>query len=206
MKEAFMNYLWGGMILIGVIYGAISGNLQEVTEAAISSAQEGVSLCITMMAVLAFWSGIMEIAQKIGLIKKMEKMVEPILSFLFPQVPKNHPARGHMATNMIANVFGLGAAATPAGLSAMEELKNLSVNKSENKPALASDTMCDFLIINISSLQLIPVNVIAYRAQYGSVNPSAIVGPAIAATLISTVAAVLFIKIRRIIFRKRNIL
>lgn len=201
-----MNYLWGGMILIGVIYGAISGNLQEVTEAAISSAQEGVSLCITMMAVLAFWSGIMEIAQKIGLIKKMEKMVEPILSFLFPQVPKNHPARGHMATNMIANVFGLGAAATPAGLSAMEELKNLSVNKSENKPALASDTMCDFLIINISSLQLIPVNVIAYRAQYGSVNPSAIVGPAIAATLISTVAAVLFIKIRRIIFRKRNIL
>lgn len=201
-----MNYLWGGMILIGVIYGAISGNLQEVTETAISSAQEGVSLCITMMAVLAFWSGIMEIAQKIGLIKKMEKMMEPILSFLFPQVPKDHPARGQMATNIIANVFGLGAAATPAGLSAMEQLKDLSNQKSEDHSEVASDAMCDFLIINISSLQLIPVNVIAYRTQYGSANPSAIVGPAIAATLISTVAAVLFIKIRRIFFRKRNIL
>ncbi len=199
-----MNYLWGGMILIGVIYGAISGNFQEVTETAISSAQEGVSLCITMMAVLAFWSGIMEIVQKIGLLKKMEKMMAPILSFLFPQVPKNHPARGHIATNMIANIFGLGAAATPAGLSAMEELRNLSQN--EDQSVRASDAMCDFLIINISSLQLIPVNIIAYRTQYGSANPSAIVGPAIAATLISTVAAVLFIKVRRIIFGKRNIL
>ena len=199
-----MNYLWGGMILLGVVYGAISGNLQEVTEAAISSAQEGVSLCITMVAVLAFWSGIMEIAQKIGLLKKMEQIMEPVISFLFPQVPKGHPARGHIATNMIANIFGLGSAATPAGLSAIEELKTLS--DPEDRPAIASDAMCDFLIINISSLQLIPVNIIAYRSQYGSANPSAIVGPAIVATLISTVAAVLFIKIRRIFFGKRNIL
>lgn len=195
-----MNYLWGGMILIGVIYGAISGNLQAVTETAISSAQEGVSLCITMMAVLAFWSGIMEIAQKIGLLQKMEKVMAPVISFLFPQIPRKHPARGHIATNMIANIFGLGAAATPAGLSAMEELKKLSGNETR-----ASDAMCDFLIINISSLQLIPVSVIAYRAQYGSPNPAAIVGPAIAATLISTLAAVIFIKIRRIFFGKRNI-
>ena len=195
-----MNYLWGGMILIGVIYGAFSGNLQMVTEAAISSAQEGVSLCITMMAVLAFWSGIMEIAQKIGLLQKMEKVMAPVISFLFPQIPKKHPARRHIATNMIANIFGLGAAATPAGLSAMEELKKLSGNETR-----ATDAMCDFLIINISSLQLIPVSVIAYRTQYGSANPAAIVGPAIAATLISTLAAVIFIKIRGIIFRKRNI-
>ena len=142
----------------------------------------------------------MEIAQKIGLLQKMEKVMAPVISFLFPQIPKKHPARRHIATNMIANIFGLGAAATPAGLSAMEELKKLSGNETR-----ATDAMCDFLIINISSLQLIPVSVIAYRTQYGSANPAAIVGPAIAATLISTLAAVIFIKIRGIIFRKRNI-
>ncbi len=186
-----MNYLWGAMMLIGVVYGALTGNLSEVTEQALASAKEAVALCITMAGVMAFWTGIMQIAENAGFMRRAAKLMDPLLSFLFPSVPKGHPARKHMAANMIANFLGLGWAATPAGLSAMKELKG------SGESSRASDAMCDFLIINISSLQLIPVNIIAYRSQYGSVNPSYIVGPAIFATVISTVTAVLFIKIRQ---------
>lgn len=185
-----MNYLWGIMILIGVVYGALTGNLAAVTDQALDSAKEAVSLCITMAGAMGFWVGMMEIAQDIGLIRRMSRGLSPVLSFFFPALEKDHSARPHMATNIIANLFGLGWAATPAGLAAMKEL-------GKNHPGdSASDTMCDFLILNISSLQLIPVNIIAYRSQYGSVNPAAITGPAILATLCSTAAAILFIRLR----------
>lgn len=178
-------------MLIGVVYGALTGSLSEVTDQALISAKEAITLCITMAGVMAFWVGIMQIAENAGFIEKASKFMHPLLSFLFPSVPKEHPARKHMATNMIANFLGLGWAATPAGLSAMKELKG---NEENDR---ATDAMCDFLIINISSLQLIPVNIIAYRSQYGSVNPAYIVGPAILATIVSTITAVLFIKIRQ---------
>ncbi len=188
-----MNYLWAGMILIGIVYGALTGNLTEVTEQVLSSAGEAVTLCITMAGVMAFWVGLMEIAEHAGILQCMEKKMSPVLTFLFPDVPKDDPARKAIATNIIANIFGLGWAATPAGLSAMRELRRLQKPGDTD----ASDAMCDFLILNISSLQLIPVNMIAYRSQYGSINPAAIVGPAIAATTISTAAAIGFLKIRR---------
>ena len=172
-----MNYLWGGMILVGVVYAAMTGNLGAVTDQALASAKEAVSLCLTMTGAMAFWVGLMKIA---------------ILRFLFPSVPENSTAARYMATNMVSNFLGLGWAATPAGISAMKELKRLQ--KMSNQ---ATDAMCDFLIINISSLQLIPVNIIAYRSQYGAVSPAAIVGPAIIATSISTLAAVIFIKLRQ---------
>lgn len=185
-----MNYLWGVMIIIGVVYGAFTGNLSAVTDQALDSAKEAISLCITMAGVMAFWVGMMEIAQDIGLIEGLSKKLSPLLSFLFPSLKKGDEARPHIATNIIANIFGLGWAATPAGLAAMKALKK------EEDGERANDNMCDFLIINISSLQLIPVNVIAYRSQYGSVNPALITGPAIVATLVSTLAAVLFIRLR----------
>lgn len=188
-----MNYLWAGMILIGVVYGAFTGNLTAVTKQALNSAGEAVTLCITMAGVMAFWVGMMEIAQQAGIIRGLSARLDPVLSFLFPDIPKGHKAREAIATNVVANFFGLGWAATPAGLSAMKELKKLQ--KPEDTDA--SDAMCDFLILNISSLQFIPVNMIAYRSQYGSVNPSRIVGPAIVATTISTAAAIIFMKIRR---------
>ncbi len=202
-----MNYLWGIMILIGVIYGAFTGNLAEITEQSLSSAKEAVSLCITMAGVMAFWAGMMEIAQDVGLIRGLSRALSPILSLLFPALPKDHPARPHMAANIIANLFGLGWAATPAGLSAMKELqahrsereapaRKQLPHRLEADPSRASSTMCDFLILNISSLQLIPVNIVAYRSQYGSANPSAIIGPAILATLLSTACAILFIRVR----------
>lgn len=157
-------------------------------------------LCITMLGVMSFWSGIMEIGQKSGLIERMSRRMGPVLRFLFPRIPKDHPAMDHIATNIIANILGLGWAATPAGLKAMESLQELEEERREKKVrsvplGTASNEMCTFLIINISSLQLIPVNMIAYRSQYGSANPTAVVGPALVATLISTVVGVVYCKI-----------
>ena len=188
-----MNYLWGGMIVIGVIYGAVTGRLDAVTDQALSSAKEAVTLCITMAGVMAFWVGIMRIAERAGMVEQAARKLNPLMNFLVPAGPHASAARTYLATNMVANFLGLGWAATPAGLSAMKELKKLDAEQGR-----ATDAMCDFLILNISSLQLIPVNIIAYRSQYGSVNPAAIVGPAILATAISTGAAVLFIKLRQL--------
>ena len=186
-----LNYLWGFMIIIGTIFAAFTGNLPSVTEAALDSAKEAVMLCITMIGVMSFWVGLMKIAERAGLIEGASKKLEPLLTFLFPSIPKDHKAREYISTNMIANFFGLGWAATPAGLSAMQELKKVS----RQKEGVASREMCTFLVLNISSLQLIPVNMIAYRSQYGSANPSMITGPAMLATAISTLVAVIFCKL-----------
>lgn len=183
-----MNYLWAGMLLVGIVYGAFQGRMPEITGAALESAKEAVSLCITLMGAMCFWVGLMKIGEKSGLLRSIAKGMEPLLHFLFPAVKEKPRAKEYIATNMIANVFGLGWAATPAGLKAMGELQKIN----PKEKGTASTEMCTFLVINISSLQLIPINMIAYRSQYGSANPTLIVGPAILATLISTMAAVVF--------------
>lgn len=184
-----LNYLWAGMILIGIIFAAFTGKIPDITDAALDSSKEAVTLCITMMGVMAFWMGLMEIATKAGMIEKGAKILKPFVRFLFPEVPEGHKAGEYITTNIIANFLGLGWAATPAGLKAMEELGKLNHGSTS-----ASKAMCNFLILNISSLQLIPVNVIAFRSQYGSVEPTAIVGAGIVATTISTVTAIIFCK------------
>ena len=305
-----LNAIWAVMILLAVVYGAFTGHLSDVTNAALDSAGEAISLCITMAGVVALWMGLMEIAQRAGLVRKLTSGIAPFLRFMFPHIPKGHPAEGYIATNVIANVLGLGWACTPAGLKAMEELAKLEAQRgnpeylegeygegdargTENirverdgygagnvrrerdgygarnirterdsygagnvrrerdaheagnsrgekirrdrelreqiymqtaaggslkgagagesfrrqasagrgswgKGAgrRASNEMCIFLILNISSLQLIPVNMIAYRSQYGSANPTAIIAPAIAATLVSTLVAIVYCKIK----------
>ncbi len=197
-----MNYLWAGMILVGIIFGAFNGKMPEITNAALDSAKEAVTLCITMMGVMSFWVGIMEIATRAGIIESASKKMRPLIRFLFPEIPEGHKAREHITTNFIANFLGLGWAATPAGLQAMEELEKLEDDRRCGRvpglvrpKSVASNEMCTFLILNISSLQLIPVNVIAYRSQYGSVNPAAIVGAGIVATAVSTVVAVIYCKV-----------
>lgn len=197
-----LNYLWAAMILLGIFFAAFTGRMPDITNAAIDSSKEAISLCITMMGVMSLWVGLMEIAEKAGLIQSASRRIRPLIRFLFPQLPAGHPAEEHITTNLIANVLGLGWAATPAGLQAMEELGRLEEDRRSGrqpgpiqKRGVASNEMCTFLIINISSLQLIPVNVIAYRSQYGSVNPAAIVGAGIIATSISTLAALLYCKI-----------
>ena len=198
-----LNYLWGAMLLLGIVYGAFNGRLPEITSAAIDSAKEAVTLCITMTGVMSLWVGLLEIAQKSGVIGRATKKIQPFISFMFPGLPKGHKAREYITANIIANVFGLGWAATPAGLKAMESLKDLEEERKTHPvggrkavpKGVASNEMCTFLILNISSLQLIPVSIIAYRSQYGSVNPTAVVGPGIVATAVSTGAAILFCRI-----------
>jgi spore maturation protein A len=190
-----MNYLWAGMMLMGIVYGAFTGRLDAVTEAALESAREAVDLCVYMAGIMGFWVGFMEIARNAGLIEQLTKKFARVINFLFPDIPKGHKAREFIAANMIANVLGLGWAATPAGLSAMVELEKLEEERRVSNLHVASDEMCTFLVLNISSLQLIPVNIIAYRSQYGSVSPTAVVGPGIVATAVSTVVAVVFCKV-----------
>lgn len=290
-----MNYIWGIMILAGILYGTLTGNIDAVSEAVLTSSKEAVSLCITMLGVMALWMGLMEIARSAGLVQSISGRIRPLVRFLFPHIPDNHPAVEHITLNFVANFLGLGWAATPAGLKAMESLAELEEERREEHVTaaqemeergkkkvtaaqkieerrkehvtaaqemeerrkenitatqemrerrkkhvtatqemrrsraasekmrtaadvpetgqhrtapkrmrhgimeamprgVASNEMCTFLILNISSLQLIPVNVIAYRSQYGSVNPTAIVGPGIAATAVSTGVAIVFCK------------
>lgn len=196
-----LNYLWAGMILVGIIFASFTGKMPDITNAALDSSKEAVALCITMMGVMSFWVGLMEIASKAGIIESASKKIRPLIRFLFPNLPAGHSAEEHITTNIIANVLGLGWAATPAGLKAMEELSKLEDGRRMGripgivrKRGTASNEMCTFLIINISSLQLIPMNVIAYRSQYGSVNPTAVVGPGIIATAVSTMAAIVYCK------------
>ena len=211
-----LNYLWAGMILLGIVYAVLTGNIGAITDAALDSAGEAVSLCITMAGVMALWMGLMEIAQEAGLVQKLTRAAMPLLKYLFPKIPVEHKALEYIATNMIANVLGLGWACTPAGLKAMEALAELErergkpgylaedtggglqepLEQRSPKVRSASDEMCTFLIVNISSLQLIPVSIIAYRSQYGSANPTGIVGPAIVATLVSSMATMFFCLIK----------
>lgn len=188
-----MNYLWGGMLLTGIVYGVLTGNVKDITDAVLASSREAITLCFTMFGIVAFWSGLMEVAVDAGIMKGMTKLLKPVMGFLFPKIPKDHPALTSISANFVANILGLGWAATPAGLRAMSELAHLEEERGKLTD-VASDEMCTFLVINISSLQLIPVNIIAYRSQYGSVNPAAIIAPAILATLVGTFVAVFFCK------------
>lgn len=198
-----MSYLWGGMIVIGIVYAAFTGNLEAVTDAALQSAQDAVTLCITMMGVMSMWVGLMEIAKEAGIVDRLSRMLGPALHFLFPGVPRGSKAEEFISLNVIANVLGLGWAATPAGLNAMKELDGL--REEQGQPAgVATNEMCNFLILNISSLQLIPVNLIAYRSSYGSDNPASIIAPAILATAFSTLVAIVFIFIVNRLKRRRG--
>ena len=188
-----LNFIWAGMIVIGILYAAFRGDIASVTNAAIDSSKEAVTLCLTMIGVMSFWSGIMEIATKAGIIQKLSHLLRPAIRFMFPGIPKEHKANASITTNVIANILGLGWAATPAGLKAMEELGELQEQRGENRE-IASNEMCTFLILNISSLQLIPMNMIAYRSQYGSVNPTRIVGAGLVATIISTLVGCMYCK------------
>lgn len=198
------------MIGIGMLYGILTGQVEAVSEAVLSSAKEAVSLCITMLGVMAFWTGLMEIARESGLVKMVSKGIHPLLRMLFPDIPQEHPSYEHISMNCVANMLGLGWAATPAGLKGMEALSELEKErrkKGKGVPnGMASNEMCTFLILNISSLQLVPVSVIAYRSQYGSIDPAVITGPAIAATAVSTGAGILFCLFmnRKKVFRKKS--
>ena len=192
-----LNYIWAFMLLVGIIYGAWSGNISEVSTAVLDSSVQAVELVISMAGVVALWCGLMEIADNAGIVKLLSKGLRPVVLWLFPGLrrEKGEKAVEYITLNFIMNMLGTGWSATGPGLMAMEELNRLKCSDSQINVYTASDEMCTFLVMNISSLQLIPVNIIAYRRAYGSVEPAKIVIPALIATSISTVAAVIFCKI-----------
>ncbi|EFV77642.1 MULTISPECIES: nucleoside recognition domain-containing protein [Cytobacillus] len=181
-----VNIIWVMLTAIGIVFAMINGTINEVNEAIFNGAKEAVTLCIGLISILVFWLGMMRIAEDAGLLKKLASLFRPVVRRLFPEVPGDHPAMGYMLSNMMANMFGLGNAATPLGIKAMEELKQLNGGKNE-----ASRSMITFLAINTSSLTLIPTTVIAIRMNYNSASPTDIVGPTLVATFCSTLAAIM---------------
>ena len=182
-----MNYIWFGMMVIGVVVGVFTGNIEAVTQAAIDMAKVSVEIAIGLIGIMALWLGVMKIAEESGLISLIARAVKPVMIRLFPDVPADHPAMGSIVLNMSANMLGLGNAATPLGLKAMEELQELNPNKDT-----ASNAMVMFLAINTSSVQLIlPATVVALM---GAVS-SQIFITTIVATLCSTTAAIISVKL-----------
>jgi len=185
-----INYIWAGMLIIGFIAGAATGNLEAVTKAAIDNAQSAFEMSLGLIGVMSLWLGLMKIAEESGIVEKLAKALRPITLRLFPDVPADHPAMGAMIMNLAANMLGLGDAATPLGLKAMQELQKLNPAKDT-----ATDAMCMFLAINTSSVTLISATTIAVLAAAGSANPTEIIGPTIIATACSTTVGIIAAKL-----------
>lgn len=180
-----VNWIWLGMIGLSVLFGAANGRIQQVTEAAFSGAQTGVTVCFGLISILVFWMGLMKIAEVSGIVRRLSLLMAPIVRWLFPDVPKDHPALGYILSNMSANLLGLGNAATPMGIRAMQELQKLNAN-----PAVATPAMCTLLALNTASITIVPTTLIAIRMNFGSAHPADIIGPTLLATAISTGAAI----------------
>ena len=157
-----MTYLWGGMLIIGIVFGALNGNLQEVTEAVLSSSKEAVALCISMAGITAMWTGIMKIAENTGLVSRLSRGMKPVLRFLFPDISPESQAGKYISLNFLSNILGLSWASTSSGLCAVRELQKLNEENCKKQgvtkkraPHIASTAMCTFMIINVSSLQLL---------------------------------------------------
>ncbi|MEY8740833.1 nucleoside recognition domain-containing protein [Bacillales bacterium AN1005] len=181
-----VNIIWVLLTVIGIVFAVFNGTIDEVNKAVFSGAKEAVTICIGLISVLVFWLGMMKIAEQAGLLKKLTNLFRPFVTKLFPEIPKDHPAMGYILSNMIANIFGLGNAATPLGIKAMEELKKLNGGKNN-----ASNSMITFLALNTSSITLIPTTVIAIRINYDAASPTDIVGPTLIATIFSAISGIL---------------
>ena len=181
-----VNLIWVLMAAIGIIFAMFNGTMEEVNQALFQSANEAVTLSISLISILVFWLGIMNIAKSAGILDVLGRLFKPFIYWLFPEIPRGHPAIGYIISNFTANIFGLGTAATPMGLKAMEEMKRLHPSPE------ASRSMITFLALNTSSLTLIPTKVIAIRMQYESAAPTEIVGTTIIATMISTISDIIF--------------
>ncbi|MBO8170639.1 MAG: spore maturation protein [Bacillaceae bacterium] len=181
-----VNYIWMGLILSGILVAGFNGNIEVINRAAFEGAKTGVTVCFGLISVLVFWLGIMNVAEKSGLLDIFSRLLRPVVRFLFPDVPPDHRAQGYILSNLTANLFGLGNAATPMGIKAMQELEKLNP-----EPGKASPAMCTLLALNTSSITLIPTTIIAIRMNYDSANPVEIVGTTIMATAFSTLTAIL---------------
>jgi spore maturation protein A len=186
-----LNYIWFGMLVVGFVVGILNGRIELVTQAAMGSAKTAVELSIGLLGVMCLWTGLMNIAEKSGLVRYISRIVRPVIGFLFPELPKKHPAVGAIVMNFVANFLGLGNAATPLGIKAMNEMQKVNPQKET-----ATNAMCMFLVLNTSAIQLVPTTVIAIRHQYNSANATEILGTvwiaSSCAMIIGIIAAKLF--------------
>ncbi len=185
-----INYIWFFLILIGIIVAVFTGSIDTINNAVIEDTQEAVVFAIGLTGIMAIWLGLINIAQKSGLIKSFSNLINPITKFLFPDIPKDHPALSAIVMNIVTNMFGAGNSATALGIKAMEEMNKLNIDKKR-----ATNAMCMFLVINMSSVQLVPLTVLKIRSDAGSVNPTEIIGTSLIATFVSTVVGIISAKI-----------
>lgn len=180
-----MNKIWVFMILLGVGTAVLTERMEIINDVIIQNAQDAVIFAIGLTGIMAVWLGLMKVAEKSGLIKQTGRIMGPIIRMLFPEIPKDHPAISSIVMNMVANMFGAANSATALGLKAMEELQGLNIQKER-----ATNAMCMFLVINMSSIQLIPLTVLKIRGDAGSINPTEIIGTSLVATTVSTIVGI----------------
>lgn len=192
-----LNYIWFGMIVVSFVVGIMNGRTDEVTKAVIDSSAKAIEISIGLLGVMCLWTGLMGIAEKSGLVNMITRLVRPVLRFLFPQIPPKHPALGAIVMNLVANFFGLGNAATPLGLKAMNELQKLNPRKDT-----ATDAMSTFLVMNTSTIQLIPATVISIRSALGSSNPAEIVVTVWVASVCSFIVGIAAVKFFEALFKR----
>ncbi len=193
-----LNYIWLGMLVMGFVIGILNGRVEQVTKAAMDSSNNAVSFCIGLLGVLCLWSGLMNIAEKSGLVRVISKLAKPVLRRLFPDIPSRHPALGAMVLNLTANFLGLGNAATPLGIKAMHELQKLNHRKDT-----ATDAMSMFLVLNASIITLVPSMVISVRVEAGSAKPGEIIGTIWVASACAFIAGIIATKALSIIWRNK---
>ncbi len=181
-----VNFIWAGLIFIAIIYSVLTGNIETINNGILTHASSGFNLILEMMPLIVLWTGIMKIAEEAGLLQVFSRLLNPILRRLFPSVHKDDKALGYIASNIAANMLGLGSAATPFGLKAMEELQKSNKNKS-----VATEAMITFLVLNTGGVTLIPTTVIALRMMHGSANPTEIIITSILATTVSSLSGLL---------------
>lgn len=191
-----INVIWVGLIVVSVIFALWNGKVEELNEAIFKGAEEAVTISFSLISILTFWLGMMEIAKRAHILNNLAKMIHPLMMKIFPDIPKGHPVSSYIVSNVVANAFGLGNAATPLGIKAMKEMKKLNGNKTE-----ASRSMVTFLVLNTSGITLVPTTVIAIRLKYGSQSPEEIVAATI---LASTIACVLALMIDHYVHKRKK--
>lgn len=192
-----VNLIWLAMILIGIAVAGWQNNIQVVTQAALEGAAQGVKTSLGLIAIISFWLGLMKVAEAAGLVQALAWLLSPLIRWLFPEIPRRHPAMGAIILNLSANILGLGNAATPMGLVAMQEMQRLN----QGDPRTASRSMCTFLALNTSCITIVPSTIIGIRAMHGSTDPTAIVGTTILATACGMTGAIILDKIFRRLYR-----
>lgn len=190
-----INIIWASFLLTGIIYAAINGNIDMITNSVITAAESSVNLSFKLVGVMCLWLGLMKIADKAGIVKIITKILQPVMKHIFRNIPEDHPAMGAIIMTISANMLGLGNAVTPLGIKAMQEMQSLNSNKTVATPA-----MCTFLAICTTGFTIVPATVIALRSAVGSVSPAEIVGVTIIVSLFTTVMVLIFDFFCRIIY------